>query len=61
MFDIPFLNDSSSNFAFWRFRVHMVLELCELWNYVDGSKAKPTTATTGDPAYKEWISKDREA
>jgi hypothetical protein len=59
MFNIPSLDDNGSNFAFWRFRTHMVLELCDLWSFVDGSKTKPTTTT--DPDYEDWISKDREA
>ena len=59
MFNIPFLDDNGSNFAFWRFRVRMVLELRDLWHVVDGSKTKPTTNT--DPDYEDWISKDHKA
>jgi hypothetical protein len=59
MFDIPFLDDNGSNFAFWHFRACMVLKLCDLWGIVDGSKTKPTATT--DPDYADWISKDSEA
>jgi hypothetical protein len=60
MFDIPFLDDSGSNFAFWRFRIRMVLELRDLWTLVDGSKAKPDEKADAT-GYADWISKDREA
>jgi hypothetical protein len=59
MFDIPFLDDNGSNFAFWHFCARMVLKLCDLWSFVNGSKTKPTTTT--DPDYEDWISKDCEA
>jgi hypothetical protein len=60
MFDIPFLDDNGSNFAFWQFRVRMVLELRDLWVLVDGSKAKPDEKADAT-GYADWISKDREA
>ena len=60
MFDIPFLDDSGSNFAFWRFRVCMVLELHDLWALVDGSKTKPDEKADAT-GYADWISKDRKA
>src|SRR6266702_4795510 len=60
MYDIPFLDDDGSNFAFWRFRVRTVLKLWELWGLVDGSKTKPNR--NADPtAYAEWTYKDQEA
>ena len=60
MYDIPFLDDNGNNFAFWRFRIRMVLELRELWALVDGSKTKPDEKADA-AAYEDWISKDREA
>src|ERR1700735_3556304 len=60
MYDIPFLDDDGGNFAFWRFRVRMVLELRELWDLVDGSLVKPDPAVDAAPA-AEWTYKDREA
>jgi len=58
-YDIPFLDDDGGNFAFWKFRVRMVLELRELWGLVDGTVAKPAaTAAAADIA--DWASKDRE-
>ena len=60
MFDIPFLDDNGSNFAFWRFRIRMVLELRDLWTVVDGSKTKPDEKADAT-GHADWISKDREA
>ena len=60
MYDIPFLDDNGNNFAFWCFRIRMVLELRELWALVDGSKTKPDEKADA-AAYEDWISKDCEA
>jgi gag-polypeptide of LTR copia-type len=60
MFDIPFLDDNGSNFAFWRFRIRMVLELRELWGIADSSNTKPDEKADAT-GYADWISKDRKA
>ena len=60
MYDIPFLDDDGGNFAFWRFRMRMVLELQELWGLVDGSEVKPDPNKDA-AAYAKWAYKDWEA
>jgi hypothetical protein len=60
MYNIPFLDDDGSNFAFWKFCVHMVLDLRDLWGLVDGSVATP--ADTADTVTKaDWTYRDHEA
>ena len=60
MFDIPFLDDDGSNFAFWKFRVHMVLELCDLWDFVNSTSTKPDPSADA-ATHAEWTYKDHEA
>ncbi|KAI9440748.1 hypothetical protein H4582DRAFT_1812134 [Lactarius indigo] len=60
MYDISFLDDDSSNFAFWHFRVQTILKLRGLWGVVDGSEKKPDPAVDAT-AHADWISKDQEA
>ena len=60
MFDIPFLDDDGSNFSFWKFRVCMVLELCDLWDFVNGTSTKPDPSADA-ATHAEWTYKDHEA
>ena len=60
MFDIPFLDDDGSSFAFWKFRVRMVLELCDLWDFVNSTSTKPDPSADA-ATHAEWTYKDHEA
>ena len=60
MFDIPFLDDNGSNFTFWKFHIRMVLELCDLWDFVNGTSTKPDPSANA-ATHADWTYKDREA
>ncbi|KAI0061980.1 hypothetical protein BV25DRAFT_1762895, partial [Artomyces pyxidatus] len=41
LYDVPLLEEDGGNFAFWKFRVQMVLEIRELWPIVSGMELMP--------------------
>jgi len=59
LYNIPYLEENGSNFAFWKFRVELVLQIWNLWPLIDGSDKAPTNTTS--PDYTDWIYQDREA
>src|SRR5882724_198682 len=58
LYDVPYLEENGSNFAFWKYRVKMVLKLRKLWSLVDGTDKAPNTTS---PDYADWVSRDDEA
>src|SRR5258705_1167273 len=59
LYNVPLLEDNGANFAFWKHRVSLVLQIRELWPLVDGTELPPTDVTT--PEYANWAYRDREA
>jgi hypothetical protein len=37
LYNVPYLKDNGNNYAFWKYMVHMVLDLHDLWTTVDGT------------------------
>jgi len=58
LYDVPFLEENGANFAYWKYRVEMVLQVRGLWPLVDGSEKAPDT-TSSD--YPDWAYRDRDA
>src|SRR5882762_7100225 len=58
LYDVPLLEENGNNFAFWKYRVKMVLKLRKLWPLVDGKDKAPSTTS---PDYEDWVSRDDEA
>jgi len=58
LYDVPYLEENGSNFAFWKYRVKMVLKIQKLWSLVDGTDKAPSTTSTD---YSDWVSRDDEA
>ena len=59
-YDIPLLENDGSNFAAWKVRAEMVLNLRDLWTIVDGTLPRPSqTAPLADRT--EWSTKNQEA
>ena len=59
LYDVPHLEENGNNFAFWKFRVELVMQLRNLWPLVDGTDKAPTDITSSD--YADWAYRDREA
>src|SRR5258708_8218000 len=51
LYDVPYLEDDGSNFAFWKFRTQTVLGLCDLWTTVNGTITEP--AQSAPPEEKD--------
>jgi len=58
LYDVPYLEENGSNFAFWKFRVELVLQLRNLWSLIDGTDKAPAE---GSPNYADWAYQDHEA
>jgi len=58
LYDVPYLEENGTNFAFWKYRVELVLQIRNLWPLVDGTDKAPSTTS---PDYADWTSRDREA
>jgi len=49
LYDVPYLEENGSNFAFWKYRVKMVLKLRNLWPLVNGTDKAPNTTSNDYP------------
>jgi len=58
LYDVPYLEENGTNFAFWKYRVELVLQLCNLWPLVDGMDKAPNISS---PDYTDWTDRDHEA
>jgi hypothetical protein len=60
LYDVPYLKDDGNNYAFWKYRVHMVLDLCDLWTTVDGTISQPPLLAPPEDLAK-WSHNDHKA
>jgi len=58
LYDILYLEENGTNFAFWKFRIELVLQIHNLWPLIDGMDKAPAATS---PDYADWTSRDREA
>jgi len=57
LYDVPLLEENGNNFAFWKYRVKMVLKLRNLWPLINGTDKAPNTTS---PDYTDWAYQDHE-
>ena len=58
LYDVLYLEENGTNFAFWKFRIELVLQIRNLWPLVDGTDKAPAA---NSPDYDDWASQDHEA
>jgi len=52
LYDVPYLEENGTNFTFWKYRVELILQLCNLWPLINGTNKAPTSVNS--PNYADW-------
>jgi LTR polyprotein gag-polypeptide-like protein len=60
LYNVLYLKDDGNNYAFWKYRVHIVLDLHDLWTTVDGTISQPPLSAPPEDLAK-WSHNDCEA